>query len=53
MDAKMDSGVGAEKALKVDEAMHLSVLPKTSELPGPAVLFIMDKLLTAEVRSLS
>lgn len=45
----MDSGWGAEKALKVEEALQLNVLPKPSELPAPMVLYIMDKLLTAEV----
>jgi len=51
MDLKMDSGVNASKASILEEALAQGKLPKSSSLPLPVILHIMNKLFTAEVRS--
>ena len=49
MDAKMDGGRNADKSFTLEEALDQGKLPPTSSLPLPVLLFVIDKLLIAEV----
>lgn len=49
MDPKMDSGINHANVKGLEESERLGILPIASELSLENVLFIMDKLLAAEI----